>query len=94
MLLIQAAGVDTELEKKVFGLFDLAATLTAGYFENGRDRGYLRADLDCVATAHAVVGMIVGSAMLTLSPKPAEVERARVIQAAVDLMFDGVTGTH
>ena len=91
MLLIQAAGVDEELEKKVFGLFNLGAELTAGYLENGRDQGYLRADLDCPATGHAVVGMIVGSAMLTLDPTP-RVARERTINAAVDLMFDGVKG--
>jgi AcrR family transcriptional regulator len=90
MLLIQAAGVDAELEKKVFELFDFAATLTACYFENGRDRGYLRADLDCAATAHAVVGMIVGSALLTLNPKPDQLARDRTIKATVDLMFDGL----
>jgi AcrR family transcriptional regulator len=94
MLLIQAAGVDTELEKKVFGLFDLAVTLTAGYFENGRDRGFLRADLDCAATANAVVGLIVGSAMLTLNPQPNELPRDRVIQATVDLMFDGLRASN
>jgi AcrR family transcriptional regulator len=91
MLLIQAAGVDSELEKKVFGLFDLAANLTAGYLENGRDRGYLRSDLDCAATAHAVVGMILGSALLTLNPVPNELARDRTIKAAIDLMFNGVS---
>ena len=91
MLVIQAAGVDTELEKKVFGLFDMGADLTAGYLENGRALGYLRSDLDCAATANAVVGMIVGSAMLTLNPQPGGVARDRVIQSAVDLMFDGVS---
>jgi hypothetical protein len=30
---------------------NLTAMLTAGYFENGRDRGYLRPGLDCAATA-------------------------------------------
>ena len=34
--------------------------------------------------------MVVGSAFLTLNPKPSEVARERVIQAAVDLMFDGL----
>ena len=34
--------------------------------------------------------MIVGSALLTLNPKPSEVAPERVIQAAVDLMFDGL----
>ncbi|HEX2284009.1 MAG TPA: TetR/AcrR family transcriptional regulator [Mycobacterium sp.] len=92
MLLIQAAGVDVELEKKVYGLFDLAATLTAGYLENGRDRGYLRGDLDCAATAHAVVAMIVGSALLTLNPVPDTLGHDRTIKAAIDLMFDGVSG--
>jgi AcrR family transcriptional regulator len=91
MLLIQAAGVDVELEKKVFELFDMAASLTAGYFENGRDRGYLRADLDCAATAHAVVAMIVGSAMLTLDPASNQLPRDRTISATVDLMFEGLT---
>jgi AcrR family transcriptional regulator len=90
MLLIQAAGVDSDLEKKVFGMFDLAAELTAGYLENGRERGYLRSDLDCAATAHAVVGMIVGSALLTLNPQPVELARDRTIKAAIDLMFNGV----
>jgi AcrR family transcriptional regulator len=90
MLLIQAAGVDSELEKKVFEMIDMAVALTAGYFENGRDRGYLRADLDCTATANAVVGMIVGSAELTLNPKPSDVANERVIHAAVNLMFDGI----
>jgi AcrR family transcriptional regulator len=92
MLLIQAAGVDIELEKKVYGLFDLAATLTAGYLENGRERGYLRDDLDCAATAHAVVAMIVGSALLTLNPVPDTLGHDRTIKAAIDLMFDGVSG--
>jgi AcrR family transcriptional regulator len=90
MLLIQAAGVDTELERKVFGLFDLAVDLTAAYLDNGRDRGYLRPDLDTTGTAKALVGMIVGSAMLTLNPRPDSLARDRAVRAAVELMFGGV----
>jgi len=35
---------------------DLTAMLTAGYFENGRDRGYMRPGLDCAATARPGLG--------------------------------------
>jgi hypothetical protein len=34
--------------------------------------------------------MIVGSAELTLNPKPSDVANERVIHAAVNLMFDGI----
>jgi AcrR family transcriptional regulator len=91
IVLSQAAGVDTELEQKIFGMFDLACTLTAGYFENGKKRGFLRADFDTANTARAVVGMIMGTAMLGLSPGLDTADRTRTTQAAVELMFDGIT---
>jgi AcrR family transcriptional regulator len=91
IMMIQAAGVDAELEQQIFGMFDLAVSLTAGYFDNGKDRGYLRADLDTTATARAVVGMILGGAMLGLNPSLDADDRACTIQSAVELMFDGIT---
>jgi AcrR family transcriptional regulator len=90
MLLSQATGVDAELERRVFAMFDLAVTLTRGYFDHGRERGYLRADLDTAATAHAVVGMILGSALLSLNPTFDSDMRERTVAAAIRVMFDGV----
>jgi AcrR family transcriptional regulator len=90
IMLSQVAGVDVELEQKVFGMFDLAVTLTAGYFENGKTRGFLRTDLDTAATARAVVGMILGSAMLGLIPDIGPSDRTSALQAAIRLMFDGI----
>jgi len=90
ILLIEASGVDADLQQRVFGLFDFAINATAAYFNNGRDRGYLRADLDTTATAHAVVGMILGTAILGLKPDIDTNTRRLLIQAAVRLMFDGL----
>jgi hypothetical protein len=64
--------------------------LTAGYYQHGRDRGYLRADLDTIATARAVVGMILGLAMIGLNPALDDDDRTRSVEAATRLMFDGI----
>ncbi|TSE01075.1 TetR/AcrR family transcriptional regulator [Skermania sp. ID1734] len=90
IVLIQAAGVDAELEQRVFGLFDLAVTLTASYLDHGRAHGYLRADLDGTATARSLVGMILGTAMLGLNPNLDRAARSQTMHEAVRMMFDGI----
>jgi len=90
LILIEAASIDTDLRERIDALFDLAVSLTAGYYQHGRDRGYLRADLDTIATARAVVGMILGLAMIGLNPALDDDDRARSVQAAIRLMFDGI----
>jgi len=90
LLLVQAVSVDIALERRLFALFDLAVDLTTGYLDHGRDRGYLRRELDTAATARALVGMILGTALLGLSPELDRDNRTRTIQAAVHLMFDGI----
>jgi len=90
ILLGQIAGVDREFEQKILAMIDLAVTLETGYLENGLKYGYLRPDLDASATARAVVGMIVGTAILGLNPAVDPDDRAHTINAAVQLMFDGI----
>lgn len=90
LILIEAASIDTELRERIDALFDLAVNLTAGYYQHGRDRGYLRADLDTIATARAVVGMILGLAMIGLNPALDDDDRTRSVEAATRLMFDGI----
>lgn len=91
LLLIEAASTDADLRQRIDGMFDLATQLNAGYYEHGRQLGYLRADLDTTATARAVVGMIFGLAMIGLNPALTDENRTATIQAAVRLMFDGIT---
>jgi AcrR family transcriptional regulator len=90
ILLGQITGVDREFEQKIFAMFDLAVAYEAGYLENGLKRGYLQADIDTVATARAVVGMIFGTVIMGLSPNIDAEQRSKTSQAAVQLMFDGI----
>lgn len=90
LILVEAASIDTDLRERVDALFDFAVTVTAGYYEHGRDRGYLRADLDTTATARAVVGMILGLAMMGLNPALDTDVRAASVAAATRLMLDGI----
>ena len=71
--------------------FDLAVQVNAGFYEHGRERGYLRADLDTTATSRAVIGMIFGLATIGLNPALGDAARTNTIQAAVRLMFDGIS---
>lgn len=91
LLLIEAASVDADLRRRIDDMFDLAVQLNAGFYEHGRERGYLRADLDTTATSRAVIGMIFGLAMIGLNPALDTDERENTVQAAVRLMFDGIS---
>lgn len=89
LLLLQAPGVDAELTARLFALLDAATTLTAGYLAHGVERGYLRVDLDVDATATAINGMILASAIAGLRDRDIEAMR-RVSTAVRALMFSGL----
>ncbi len=90
LLLIEAASVDADLRQRIDDMFDVAVQMNAGFYEHGRELGYLRADLDTTATSRAVVGMIFGLAIMGLNPALNEDDRANIVQAAIRLMLDGV----
>jgi AcrR family transcriptional regulator len=90
LLLLHTGGVDAELERRLLEVLGAAGTITAGYLENGRSRGFLRPDLDAQATGEAVVGLILAGTLGALrsgSDRPAQ---ERYKQAAIALMFDGI----
>ena len=90
LLLVQAGGIDADVEAKVFGMFDSAAQITATYLENGRDHGFLRPDVDSQATAEALVGMIFGGSLFALRRPEDRGAQERYKQAAITLMFEGM----
>ena len=91
LLLIEAASVDTDLRQRIDNMFDLAVQVNASFYEHGRERGYLRADLDTTATSRSVIGMIFGLAMIGLNPALDPEEKTKTVQAAIRLMFDGIS---
>ena len=94
LLLIAAGSNEIDMRQRIDGMFDLAVRLNADYYEHGRELGYLRADLDTLATSRAVVGMIFGLAMIGLNPALDADDWENTIQAAVRLMFDGISNHH
>ncbi|WP_227985252.1 TetR/AcrR family transcriptional regulator [Nocardia spumae] len=100
LLFTGLGGVDSELNKRMFGVLDSANTLTAGYLEHGIERGYLSAELDVDHTAEAIMGMLLAG-VLAVARDTAEsaavdgnepTERQRRLSRAIQrLMFDGIT---
>jgi AcrR family transcriptional regulator len=90
ILLFEATSIDEQLTDRLLSVLDTAASLTAGYFENGIRHGYIRADLDTVASAEAVVGMMI-AAILNILRHPENPDRHQRFSAALlRLMLDGI----
>lgn len=89
MLFFEATSIDPEMTKSVLAFSDWCAEQTAAYFENGVKRGFLRKDLDTVATARVVVGMIASTVMIALHADSADRPK-RIHDAALRLLVDGI----
>lgn len=90
LLLLEATSIDPEMTERVLGLMDWAGQITAAYMENGVRLGFFRPDLDCLATGHAIVGMIIGSILRYLRRPEDREEQKRLGEAIQRLLVDGV----
>ena len=90
MLLLEATSVDVELTDRLLSVFDTAASLTAGYFENGVRYGYIRADLDIETSAEAVVGMMIAGILNILRYPEDAARHERFTAALIQLMLGGI----
>jgi AcrR family transcriptional regulator len=88
VLLVEAMGIDPELDARLIAVHRAYTDLTALYLENGIKRGYLRADLDAPPTARALIGMVFAAALDAAHGEPTD--RERFIKAAMRVMFDGI----
>lgn len=67
LVLLEATSIDAGMTQRVFQLVNSSGFITAAYLDNGVRHGFLRADLDTVATGHAIVGMIMAGMFRLLS---------------------------
>jgi AcrR family transcriptional regulator len=82
--------IDPLIGAKIRRLMDGFAVYTAAYFENGKQKGFLRQDLDTEVTARIVNAMIFESIEhIASSPDPLATG-ARWRDAIVRLMLDGM----
>jgi AcrR family transcriptional regulator len=86
----EALAVDEELTARVYAAYDLFAEFTGRYLRNGRDKGFLRADLDIDLTARAINGIVFAMAGQVARPDGGPAPRDAWIQAGASLMFDGL----
>ncbi len=92
-LLVEAGGVDADLAGKADAFTDASAAMTAAYLRHGRDRGYLRADLDVDATARVINVLIVSLALEQSRREASAEENQRILDAGLRLYLDGIAPT-
>lgn len=91
LVLLEATSIDEEMSKRVFLLLETSGHITAAYLANGVQHGYLRADLDTLATGHVIVGMIMAGAMRQLANPDGENGLDAYAVAAVDMLIRGAS---
>ncbi|WP_394837532.1 TetR/AcrR family transcriptional regulator [Pendulispora rubella] len=82
----QTVAVDMDRLAHVIEAYTLQ---TAIFLQNGVDKGFLRADLDVRATAEVLVALIFEGTRRALGMPDADARR-RWVDAAMNLMFDGI----
>ena len=90
LILLEATSIDAEMTKRLMNLIDWGGQLVAAYMINGVKLGYFRQDLDCQATGHAVVGMILVCALRFLNNPNNQDEQQRLAVAVQRLLVDGI----
>lgn len=90
LVLLEATSIDAEMTQRLMNLLDWGGQMVAAYMAHGVKLGFFRQDLDVEATGHAVVGMILISALRFLN-NPANLnEQKRFADAIQRLLIDGV----
>lgn len=92
LLLLEATSIDADMTQRIFSLVDMSGRMTAAYLANGVQHGFLRRDLDCESTGHAIVGMIMAGIMRFLTVPDDTDALARYGEAIVDLIVTGMSG--
>jgi AcrR family transcriptional regulator len=90
ILFIEASGVSPELNQKMQGMWTLLGQVTEAYLVNGKQKGFLRQDLDTTVTALAINAMIFEGGRQMVLAKQDESARARWIRGVMAMMFNGI----
>lgn len=90
LVLFEATSIDKEMTERLLSLMDWGGKLTAAYMENGRRLGFFRQDLDVEATGHAVIGMMLISALRFLNAPEDREGQKRLGEAIQRLLIEGI----
>lgn len=86
LMLFEATSIDADLTARLSGVLDVATTVVKGYYRNGIDKGYLRADLDVEANTQAVGGLLLGGLLGVLRSPTDDDAQIRYAAVAIEMV--------
>lgn len=90
LLFYEAMGVSPELDEKVQQMWEAAGEVTEQYLDNGKTKGFLRADLDVQVTALAINALIFEGGRRVVRAADREDAKRRWLAGLTALIFDGI----
>lgn len=90
LLQYESWGLDQDLRGRIHEMMDVFARFTENYLINGRDKGFLRQDLDTKKTAVAINAFIFEAARRISTAENKASEKDLWLKAITQLMFDGI----
>jgi AcrR family transcriptional regulator len=90
ILFYEAMGISAELDERIQQAWEMAGRLTELYLQNGKQRGFLRADLDSELTALAINALTFEAGRRIVRSGDAAAARERWLAAVTGLIFDGI----
>jgi AcrR family transcriptional regulator len=91
ILFYEAMGISPELDEKIQRVWELAGEVTEAYLQNGKSKGFLRADLDPHVVALAINALIFEGGRRVLRSPDRATAKKRWLKGLIDLIFAGIS---
>jgi AcrR family transcriptional regulator len=92
LLFYEAMGISPELDEHIQRSWELAGQVTEAYLVNGKQKGFLRADLDTHVVSLAINALIFEGGRRVLRAKDRAEAKQRWLASLTALIFDGISG--
>lgn len=92
LLFYEAMGISAELDEHLQAAFEAAGRITELFLQNGKSKGFLRADMDAEATSLAMNALMFEAGRRIVRSADREQARERWVNAIVALIFGGISG--
>lgn len=91
LLHYESWGLDDNLREKITNMMDIFGRYTELYLINGREKGFLRQDLETRICALAINAVIFEGSRRIADAKDKEFEKQKWLKAITELMFHGIS---
>ena len=91
LLFYEAMGISPELDEHIQRSWELAGQVTEAYLVNGKQKGFLRADLDTHVVSLAINALIFEGGRRVLRAKDRAEAKQRWLASLTALIFDGIS---